>query len=289
MSALFDHMALGCATVCRAWIVRRADGMVLGFTDHDLELNVEGVTCLAASGMTAGALQTSTGLAVDNAEAQGALSHDAIRAEDIRAGLWDAAEVTTYLVNWQAPADFEVLFHGSLGEVSWGEAGFTAELRGLAESLNKARGRVYQSRCDAVLGDARCRQQMGSLFAVETEISGADEDQVLVVPTLRVYAPKWFEGGRLVVLTGAAAGAEERIKTDRTGSGSRELGLWQSLRRQIRVGDRVRIEAGCDKRMETCRLKFNNILNFRGFPQIPGEDWLMSYPVSGGQNDGGKL
>lgn len=132
MSALSDHMALGCATVCRAWIVRRVDGMVLGFTDHDLELNVEGVTCHAASGMTAGALQTSTGLAVDNAEAQGALSHDAIRAEDIRAGLWDAAEVTTYLVNWQAPTDFEVLFHGSLGEISLGGSRFHGGIAGLS-------------------------------------------------------------------------------------------------------------------------------------------------------------
>ena len=54
-------------------------------------------------------------------------------------------------------------------------------------------------------------------------------------------------------------------------------------------GDMVRIEAGCDRRAETCRLKFNNFLNFRGFPHIPGEDWVMSYPVSSARNDGGSL
>lgn len=289
MSALADHLAGGCATVCRAWIVKRSDGLILGFTDHDLELVVDGTVCLAASGMTAGALQASTGLAVDNAEARGALSHDAIRDEDIRAGLWDAAEVTSYLVNWQSPMDFEILFRGSLGEISWGDGAFTAELRGLSEALNKTRGRVYQARCDAVLGDARCRVELGPLFAVEAEVGAVSDDQEVDLPELRDYAPKWFDGGRLIVLTGNAAGAEERIKTDRTQDGVRRIGLWQSLRRQIAVGDRVRIEAGCDKRMATCRLKFNNLLNFRGFPQIPGEDWLMSYPVSGGRNDGGRL
>lgn len=289
MSALSDHMALGTATTCRAWIVRRTDGKVLGFTDHDLALVVDGVPCLAAAGMTAGALQASTGLAVDNAEAQGALNHDAIRADDIRAGLWDAAEVTTYLVNWQSPQDFEVLFQGTLGEISWGDGAFTAELRGLAEALNKARGRVYQSRCDAVLGDARCRVVMGPAYSVEVEVTDAIDDQNLVVSSLRNYAEKWFEGGRLTVVNGTAAGAQERIKTDRRRDGFRELGLWQSLRRPIDPGTRVRIEAGCDKRMETCRGKFQNILNYRGFPYIPGEDWLMSYPVSGGRNDGGRL
>lgn len=289
MSALADHLAGGCATVCRAWIVKRSDGLILGFTDHDLELVVDGTVCLAASGMTAGALQASTGLAVDNAEARGALSHDAIRDEDIRAGLWDAAEVTSYLVNWQSPMDFEILFRGSLGEISWGDGAFTAELRGLSEALNKTRGRVYQARCDAVLGDARCRVELGPLFAVEAEVGAVSDDQEVDLPELRDYAPKWFDGGRLIVLTGNAGGAEERIKTDRTQDGVRRIGLWQSLRRQIAVGDRVRIEAGCDKRMVTCRVKFNNLLNFRGFPQIPGEDWLMSYPVSGGRNDGGRL
>ncbi|SDZ30911.1 phage conserved hypothetical protein BR0599 [Jannaschia faecimaris] len=289
MSMLAEHMASGCTTVCRAWIVRRKDGLTLGFTDHDLELIVEGVACLAASGMTAGALQASTGLAVDNAEAQGALSHDAIRGEDIRAGLWDGAEVTSYLVNWQSAQDFEVLFRGSLGEISWGEGAFTAELRGLSETLNKARGRVYQSRCDAALGDERCRHELGPMFTTEVEVSASSDDRLVMLPLLRDFPPKWFENGQLIVLSGAAQGALERIKTDRTREEVRELGLWQSLRRAIEPGDRVKINAGCDKRMSTCRLKFDNLLNFRGFPQIPGEDWLLTYPVSGGGNDGGKL
>ena len=53
--------------------------------------------------------------------------------------------------------------------------------------------------------------------------------------------------------------------------------------------DRFRIIAGCDKRAETCRKKFSNLLNFRGFPLIPGDDWVTAYPKEGANHDGSSL
>ncbi len=289
MSALSEHMAGGSATVCRAWIVRRMDGEIFGFTDHDGPVDVDGVVCSASSGLTAGALQASTGLAVDNVQAQGALSHDVIREDDIRAGIWDEAEVTAYLLNWAESLQFEILFRGTIGEISWGDGAFTAELRGLAEALNRVRGRVYQTRCDAVLGDGRCRKHLGPLYAIETAVVQVTAGQVIELQGLHDFAPKWFERGLLRVLTGKAAGLSERVKTDRALGDGRQIGLWRSLRRDVEPGDRVRLEAGCDKRLGTCQQKFDNVLNFQGFPSIPGEDWLMAYPVRSGRNDGGRL
>jgi uncharacterized phage protein (TIGR02218 family) len=63
--------------------------------------------------------------------------------------------------------------------------------------------------------------------------------------------------------------------------------LRTALRGVLSAGDRVRVEAGCDKRMESCRLKFANLANFQGFPDIPGEDWMMAVPRSGNPNSGG--
>lgn len=289
MNTLAAHMALGSATVCRAWIVRRMDGQIFGFTDHDGSVEVDGTVCSASSGLTAGALQASTGLSVDNVPAQGALSHDVLREDDIRAGIWDDAIVTAYLLNWAQPSQFEILFRGTIGEISWGDGAFTAELRGLAEALNRVRGRVYQARCDAVLGDGRCRKRLGPVYTAETTVVRVDAGQVFEMGGLQLFAPKWFERGLLHVLTGNATGQSERIKTDRILGEGRRIGLWQSLRFEVEPGDRVRLEAGCDKRLETCRQKFDNVLNFRGFPNIPGEDWLMAYPVSSGRNDGGRL
>ena len=100
--------------------------------------------------------------------------------------------------------------------------------------------------------------------------------------------PRWFERGQLEVLTGPAAGLTGLIKRDRFATnGIRSVELWQSFGIEPRVGDMVRLIAGCDKRVETCRLKFDNFLNFRGFPDIPGEEWLTSVPVPRNVNDGG--
>jgi uncharacterized phage protein (TIGR02218 family) len=46
------------------------------------------------------------------------------------------------------------------------------------------------------------------------------------------------------------------------------------------------IYAGCDKRLATCRAKFDNVINFRGFPHMPGNDALRSGPGAGDKLDG---
>lgn len=86
---LAAHLATGLTTVCRCWAITRRDGQVLGFTDHDRDLSFEGILFRADTGLTAGVLLQTSGLAVDNAEAVGALTDAAIREEDITAGRFD--------------------------------------------------------------------------------------------------------------------------------------------------------------------------------------------------------
>ncbi|MCZ4297997.1 DUF2163 domain-containing protein [Henriciella marina] len=43
----------------------------------------------------------------------------------------------------------------------------------------------------------------------------------------------------------------------------------------------------CDKRFETCRDVFSNAENYRGFPHLPGQDFVLSGPAAAG-NDGGR-
>ena len=49
----------------------------------------------------------------------------------------------------------------------------------------------------------------------------------------------------------------------------------------IAIADAFTVTAGCDKRFATCRDRFANGGNFRGFPHIPGNDFVISYPVPG--------
>ena len=280
MSAFREMLAGGATTVARVWIVRRRDGLVLGFTDHDRDLMVEGVTCRASAGMTAGAVEAATGLSVDNGEVTGALSADALTPADIRAGRWDGAAVEARLVDWSAPERGEVLFRGSLGEIAESGGRFTAELRGLAEALNVTRGRVYHARCDAVLGDARCGVDLAAAdMRLETFVTEVrEEGRVLILDEGAGYADRWFERGRIAFLDGAAEGLEGRIKRDAGQGDGREVDLWTAPGAVPAPGDVVALEAGCDKLLGTCRDKFDNRLNFRGCPHLPGEDWLLAVP-----------
>ncbi|ALI56055.1 DUF2163 domain-containing protein [Celeribacter marinus] len=287
-AALKAHLARGITTVCRAWALTRRDGVVLGFTDHDLDLRFDGIVFKADTGLTAQALEQTTGLSVDNTESLGALSSVAVDERDIEAGRFDSATVKAWLVNWADVSERVLQFNGTFGEITRVGGGFRAELRGLTEGLNQPQGRVYHSACSAVLGGASCGFDLDALgYSAEVSVEAVDGARVFRMTGLAEFDDRWFERGRLVVRSGAAAGLVGIVKNDRLTATGRVIDLWDPLRGAVAVGDTIRLEAGCDKRAETCRLKFNNFNNFRGFPHIPGDDWLAAYPSSSDDNDGG--
>ncbi|VDS08971.1 hypothetical protein PARHAE_02158 [Paracoccus haematequi] len=265
-------------TRARAWMVRRADGMVLGFTDHDATLTFDGIRFRPDHGMSARALVQATGLSVDNSEAEGALSDDAITERDVLAGRWDGAEVRMWEVDWTDVSARRLVFAGSLGEIARSQGAFRAELRGLSEPLNAARGRVFHPRCSARLGDGRCKLALtGETFAIQTEVADIKDGRILRFADFPAYDAGWFERGSLLVLTGSAEGLSATVKNDTAlPNGRREIELWQGLGIAPVAGDRIRLVAGCDKRAATCLNKFNNFVNFRGFPHLPSEDWIMA-------------
>ncbi|MDU9003887.1 DUF2163 domain-containing protein [Sedimentitalea todarodis] len=282
------HIASGLTTLCRCWAITRKDGGVLGFTDHDVPLAFEGVTFKADSGLSALALQQSTGLSVDNTEALGALSDASVRPEDIDSGRYDGADVRAWLVNWADVSVRWLQFRGSIGELRRVGGAFHAELRGLTENLNRPLGRIYQKPCTAVLGDGSCRFTLDTPgYRDERAVEELAEGRCFTWTDMTEFEPGWFLRGRLSVLTGPAQGLWGMIKQDCLVGNERQVELWEPIRARIDRGDMVRLDAGCDKRMETCRLKFNNILNFQGFPDLPAEDWVMAVPKQSRRNSGG--
>ena len=283
----YAHMATGQTHVCQAWMIRRIDGNVYGFTDHDRPLVFDGVTFLADSGMSASALATSTGLSVDNAEAVGLLQSSVLDPDDIAAGRFDGAEVVNWLVQWDNVAARKVKFRGTIGEITRKAGAFEAELRGLTDRLNQPMGKSFLKNCTALLGDAACGFETADpTYRAEAVVQSVAEG-VLELQSAG-YRESWFTHGRLIVLDGAGVGLVGAIKHDRMQGAMRELTLWEPLA-GLAVGDTVQIDAGCDKRAATCREKFNNFTNFAGFPHIPGDDWLASVPRSGADADGGSM
>lgn len=276
-----EHIETGNTTLCRCWAVVRRDGWTMGFTDHDLDLRFDGIDFRADTGLSAAALQQTTGLSVDNTEALGALNDSSITDEDIEAGRFDGAEVRAWLVNWADVGRRALMFRGHIGEVRRREGAFEAELRGLTDILNQPTGRVYQKNGNAVLDPD------DPAFAVEVPIAEVEERRVFRFNDLTSYRDRWFQFGTLTMRTGEAKDLSGSIKRDYFEDGQRVIELWRPIRQPIKTGDRVHLLAGCDNTIGDHNEKFGSLLDFMGFPDIPGDDWSFTDPNRAADVDGG--
>lgn len=272
---LADHLAQGVTTLCWCWKLTRRDGVVAGFTDHDRDLTFDGVTYAARSGFSGTEIEEALGLSPDNLEAAGALSAEAISEADLAAGRFDGAAAQIWLVNWQDVGMRHLLRAGNLGEVTRDGTAFNAELRGLSHALSIPKGRIYQHGCDAVPGDARCGVNLyHPAFRGVAAITVAEEGgRILAVTGIGAYAQGWFTRG----LARLASGEELEIKSHRGAL----IELWRTPAALPQTGDQIILLAGCDRSFAACRDKFANTINFRGFPHMPGNDYLATYPVRG--------
>lgn len=156
------HITSGATTLCHIWTLTRSDGLVLGFTDHDQDLQVKGTEYLALSGsrggggMSGGDVDSSLGFSIDNSHVQSVLSDARITADDINAGVYDGALLETHIVNWTNTAQTLALSRGYLGAITQNGGTFTAEWTGEGARLDRSQGRVFSRLCDASFGDERC-------------------------------------------------------------------------------------------------------------------------------------
>ena len=278
------HLDSGATTLCWCWQLTRADGVVQGFTDHDRALSFDGVSFEAASGFTAGEVQSSLGLAVDNLALSGALSSDTLNEADLAAGLYDNAAFKLWRVNWADVSQRVLMRAGSLGEVTRQGSAFSAELRGLAQQLNQPVGRVFGRLCDADLGDGRCGLTLTPVSGAVTSIFDARR---FAASGLDAATAGDFTGGRLAFTSGANAGRAMEVKRHAVSAGVVILELWQAMSEAVAIGDGFTVTPGCDKRLATCRDRFANSVNFRGFPYMPGNVTALAGPATDQPVDGG--
>lgn len=282
-------------TLATSWRLTRKDGRVLGFTDHDEALTFDGTRFEAASGLSASEAEAALGLGATTGEVEGALSSAAIEEADIAAGRYDGATIETFVVDWQNVEAHLRIDVSDLGEVKRGETGFMAELRSIAARLDAVRGRLYRRRCDAVLGDERCRFAVAlPPFTVECAVDAVGDGWIETATELGAPAER-YAFGRLTLLDGAGAGLASDVASAAAmagqgggsgGAGRVRFTLAETIIADITAGDRFRIVQGCDKRFATCRDRFANQLNFRGFPHIPGSDAGYAVARRGDLHDG---
>ncbi len=285
-SDLNTHINLEVTTLARCWHIVRTDGVEFFFTAHDVDLLVGSDNYLSSAGFQNTAIESKSDLTVDNLEVVGIFDSETISIEDLRAGLFDYADVYIFLVNWQDTTQGPLkMRRGKLGECVMTPQGFfNVELRGLTQLLQQEIVETYSPTCRADVFDARC-----ALNKADYECTGhvtTVTDGVHIVVSLdttgSIYTANdgWFQYGVLKWDTGDNAGRAVEVKFWNHTSGAIELYVPTGY--PVQVGDTFKIYPGCDKTVATCRDKFSNILNFRGEAYLPGNDKAFYYPDVGG-------
>ena len=287
---LQSHLDDGTTTLSWCWRISRADGMALGFTDHDRVLSFNSTDFEPESGFAASEIRAGSDLAVDAQDATGVLSSDRITETDILDGRWDNAAVELWRVNWADTSQRVLLRRGAVGQIRRGRMAFVAEVRSLAHLLGQTVGRTFQAGCDAALGDARCGIDLeNAIYKGTGVVSDLLRERAFMASGLAGFDAGWFTSGTLTWTTGANAGRITEVLAHGLDGSIATLTLLEAPVRAVAESDGFIARAGCDKRIATCSAKFANVVNFRGFPNIPGQDAVLRYASQDGGHEGNVL
>lgn len=268
----------GFTTFCILIRLLRTDGVEFCFTDLDVDVVFESKTYKSKGGFNSSAVESSSGLSVDNLDFDAIIDDVTITVADLKQGLFNNAFVEVLLVDYKnlTTGNKVILKSGTLGDVVVKDNGsYYSEVRGLNNRLQTRIGQVYTPLCNArQLGDTRCKFNLvGSTFV--TSVLSVIDKRTFTHNT-SVQAAGYFNFGIVDWLSGSANnGASMEVKSYTVNAGIGTFVLQLPMAKNIIVGDSFRAKRGCDRKFETCKNTFNNAVNFRGFPHLPGLDEML--------------
>ncbi|KZK83501.1 hypothetical protein PsAD13_02551 [Pseudovibrio sp. Ad13] len=290
-AALKEHLTGEGTSVAYCWRLIAPSGLSLGFTTHDHPITLLGKSYEPGIGLDGTQTMAQSDFQTGQEEALGFLSSDSLSEKELSAGLWDNAEVEVYLVNWQNPEQHQLLRRGSLGEITRDADVFRAEFRSLAAKLSEPKGRQLSHQCHADLGDAKCGIELNTAtYSRQVSIIGKEDGNRLIIQANTDISTNWWSFGKLTFLSGPYANQPLRIASHLIEQGKHKLTLWAPLLLEQTYPVSASVSAGCDKGWSSCQIKFQNTENFRGFPHMPGNDFILAGPESqSAANNGEKL
>lgn len=284
-AGLATHYATRKTTTAHALKITRTDAAVYGFTEHDRDASISGVTYSSRPGLAVSSLDITAGLAVGNLRLTTLHDGTVFTTADVLGGVWRNAAFVIFRYNWANLSDgIDTLLAGVIGEVEIKDREIVAELRDLRQYLQQPVGSLTSKTCRYRLGSTT--MPTGGLCMKDITVapytmpftvtaSPAPTQQVFR-DAARLEAADWFGEGWVQWLTGANAGQYMKVKFyDADGTFHLVLPMWSV----VAAGDTGTAVAGCRKRLEEdCRDKFDNTLNFGGEPHLPGLDALTASP-----------
>ena len=261
--------------MCWCFIVTREDGTVLGFTDHNEPLEVEGVTCEPETGFDASTLDTTLGTVTDGTDIVGLIDDERITRDDLELGLWDNATVRMLRVDWTNPSQFAEMPRHQIAEVEITSDTLAATLQSALTEFSEERGRLLEHDCSVVFGGPECGIDLATL-ALEAEVIALGSDYI-EASGLTGFEDAHFDLGKVVFADG-----EEAFILRHDGN---RLTFFDPLIGARAVEDQITITPGCDLSFATCKA-YGNADNYRGFPFMLGSDAVIQQGAYAGQLGG---
>lgn len=269
-AGLAAHLNAGQTTLTLCLLITRADGVLVGLTELDRDVNVGGILFQANAGFSRFNLQDKNNLESASLKLEGAIN-DVITRDDLALQRYDYAQVQIFLVNYVS-GDAGLVFSGFTGTAIVKEFGFELELRSLSYRTTRTGGELCTPTCRVDLGSPRCGIDVGGLGITGTVTAAGDGFRTFSTGVAAGAEP--LSPGVVQWLTGFNTGTKSEVIS----FGGGNVGLFLETPNQIQAGDIFLISPACDKTRATCKDVFHNLANFQGEPDVPGPDHLINYP-----------
>lgn len=273
-AALQDHLDDTTTTMGCCWRITREDGIIFRLTDADVPVQLSDGEYTPTDAGRPSAIENTTDLTTGNLTVQQILSSDQITVDDLNAGLFDNAKVELYWINYENPGQGHItLFVGYFGQVEMhDDVDFEVELKSLSTILEQSVARQYTQQCDADFGDSRCGLSVED-YTYSGTVTAVTDNQIFTDTSI-TEEDNYYKYGKLTWTSGNNNTYQVEVKNQTAG----QITLFLPMPYSIEVGDTFNVIAGCDKYFNTCKNKFDNVINFRGFPHVPGRDSIGTYP-----------
>lgn len=276
-SSLQNHLQQEVTTLCWCWRITRTDGVILGFTNLDFDLRIDGVTYAAATGFTPSAIATDSSLSVNELEINSILNDASISAADLIGGKFDHARVNIFLVNYlDLPTDLDaaspkhlLLVSGVLGEIKSSDYSFSAEIRSKAQFLAQKTTNLTSKLCRYDLGDIKCTVDLAP-FTHNLAVATVTNNRIFTVDSSFDKFDGYLDYSILEINSGANNGV--KVTVAKYTQQSRTITLFEPLPYQLQAGDTLVAIAGCRKTIQDCHSRYSNIPNYGAEPHVPGAD-----------------
>lgn len=223
---------------------------------------------LTSSGYQFTGYQSATGTSPAAFDFDGIAGLAGIGRDTIASGVFDGARCYLFAVDWRNPVeDYEPIVASILGKATLVDGAYKIEEMALLDALNQSVGKTYSPQCPKVFGGqefAGCKINLAAITATGTLTAVSSARQI--TDSARTEVDDYWAWGTIQFTSGPNAGLKAlEIKSFAGGV----ITTFEPFYYLPQVGDSYTIVPGCRKRLDDCRDKWNNVVNFGGFPTVP--------------------